>query len=156
MPDHDKIPLQKVIPRASPEAISLMEWMLQYNPKKRPRPSQILAHEFFSPKSLGSAQQKLTGSKDTTAETTSHSRVESLVIGANSIQLRTKVMEFNSPSQLSFQKSQHETPQKIAKKAINKSIEVAPTRLEPIIESSNVQDIENGSTVIFQTDGQIR
>lgn len=70
MPEHDRIPLQKVIPRASAEAISLMEWMLQYNPKKRPRPSQILTHEFFSPKSLGSAQQKLTGSKDTTAETT--------------------------------------------------------------------------------------
>lgn len=79
-----------------------MEWMLQYNPKKRPRPSQILSHEFFSPKSLGSAQAKLTGSKDTTAETVSQSRIESLVIGANSIQLKTKVIDFNSPSQLSF------------------------------------------------------
>ena len=28
MPDHNRIPLEKVLPRASPEAISLMEWML--------------------------------------------------------------------------------------------------------------------------------
>jgi serine/threonine protein kinase len=59
MPDHPKIPLEKVIPRASPDAIKLMEWMLQYNPKNRPRPSQILAHEFFKTKPLiGTAQLK--------------------------------------------------------------------------------------------------
>ena len=28
MPVHNKVPLQQVVPRASPEAISLMEWML--------------------------------------------------------------------------------------------------------------------------------
>jgi hypothetical protein len=33
MPDHPKIDLQKIVPRASPEAIRLMEWMLSYNPK---------------------------------------------------------------------------------------------------------------------------
>jgi len=63
------------------------------------------------------------------------------------------VIDFNSPSQLSFQKSQ-ETPQKanLNRKAINKSIEVAPTRLEPIIESSNIQDVEaHGNSVIYQT-----
>jgi len=38
MPEHGKMPLSNVVPRASPEAISLMEWMLQYNPKKRPKP----------------------------------------------------------------------------------------------------------------------
>jgi hypothetical protein len=42
MPDHKKVSLSSVVPRASTEAISLMEWMLQYNPKKRPRPSQIM------------------------------------------------------------------------------------------------------------------
>ena len=49
MPEHTKINLQNVIPRASPEAIRLMEWMLNYNPKKRPKPSQVLSHEFFHP-----------------------------------------------------------------------------------------------------------
>ena len=38
MPDHPKIPLKNVVPRASAEAISLMEWMLSYNPRKRPKP----------------------------------------------------------------------------------------------------------------------
>jgi len=27
-----------------------MEWCLSYNPKKRPKPSQVLQHEFFHPK----------------------------------------------------------------------------------------------------------
>ena len=39
MPEHGRIPLQNVIPRASPDAIRLMETMLSYNPKKRPKPS---------------------------------------------------------------------------------------------------------------------
>jgi serine/threonine protein kinase len=55
MPEHARIPLEKVIPRATPEAISLMEWMMNYNPKNRPRPSQILSHEFFKTKQLGTA-----------------------------------------------------------------------------------------------------
>lgn len=49
MPDYPKQPLAKFVPRASSEALNLMEWMLQYNPKKRPKPSQILSHEFFYP-----------------------------------------------------------------------------------------------------------
>ena len=50
MPEHARIDLLCVVPRASPEAIKLMDWMLNYNPKKRPKPSQVLAHEFFHPK----------------------------------------------------------------------------------------------------------
>jgi len=42
MADHPKLPLQNFVPRASTEALSLMEWMMQYNPKKRPKPYQIL------------------------------------------------------------------------------------------------------------------
>jgi serine/threonine protein kinase len=52
IPDYPKIPLEKIVTRASREAISLMEWMLQYNPKNRPRPSEILSHEFFKTKQL--------------------------------------------------------------------------------------------------------
>ena len=37
MPEYPRVPLQQVIPRASAEAIALMEWMMQYNPKNRPR-----------------------------------------------------------------------------------------------------------------------
>jgi len=88
MPEHKKISLHSVVPRASAEAISLMEWMLQYNPKKRPRPSQIMQHEFFHPKTL-TAQLKTasiteTTAKETTAET-NVSRVESIVLGNNNL-----------------------------------------------------------------------
>jgi len=38
---------------------------------------------------------------------------------------------------------------------MNRSIEVGPTRLEPIIESTNVNDLENVSTVIYHQD-QVR
>lgn len=91
MPEHNRIPLTKVIPRASPEAIRVMEWMLQYNPKKRPKPSQVLAHEFFHPKtsiSKDASQLKTPNnrsSQDTTAD--SKSKVESLIIGKNNIQI---------------------------------------------------------------------
>ena len=126
MPDHPKVPLSSVLPRASPEAISLMEWMLQYNPKKRPRPNQLLQHEFFTPKVLGSSLQNKQSSsqKETSAETPNQSRVESIVIGTNSLQMKTKVVEFASPSPLPVNKqaSFEETPHK--KKAMNKSIDV--------------------------------
>ena len=87
----------KFVPRASPEALNLLEWMLQYNPKKRPRPAQIMQHEFFHPKTL-TGQPKTaslndsTGGKDTTAET-SISRVESIVLGNNNLQIKTRVLD---------------------------------------------------------------
>ena len=89
MPEHPRVPLEKVLPRASPEAISLMEWMLQYNPKNRPRPSQVLTHEFFKTKTVTTGQKT---AAETTAET-SKSKVESLVIGANGLQLKTKMLD---------------------------------------------------------------
>jgi serine/threonine protein kinase len=96
MPDHKKVSLTSVIPRASVEAISLMEWMLQYNPKKRPRPSQIMQHEFFHPKTL-TGQPKTasiteTTAKETTAET-SVSRIESIILGNNNLQIKTRILE---------------------------------------------------------------
>jgi serine/threonine protein kinase len=90
MPEHSRIPLEKIIPRATAEAISLMEWMMNYNPKNRPRPSQILSHEFFKTKQLGTAQK--TGNTETTAET-NKSKVESLVIGTSGLQLKTKMLD---------------------------------------------------------------
>jgi len=57
MPEHKKINLSTVVPRASPEAIRLMDWMLSYNPKKRPKPSQVISHEFFHPKTSVSNKQ---------------------------------------------------------------------------------------------------
>ncbi len=86
MPEHPKVDLIKVVPRASPEAIRLMEWMLSYNPKKRPKPSQVLQHEFFHPKtSLTQISPKTPtnprSSQDTTAD--SKSIIESIIIGQN-------------------------------------------------------------------------
>ena len=84
LPEHAKINLQSVVPRASPEAIRLMDWCLSYNPKKRPKPSQVLQHEFFHPKTsishnLSPKTPNQRSSQDTTAD--SKSRVESLMIG---------------------------------------------------------------------------
>lgn len=88
MPEHNRISLAKIIPRASPDAIRVMEWMLQYNPKKRPKPSQVLSHEFFHPKTSMSKEISLKtpnnrSSQDTTAD--SKSKVESLILGMNNI-----------------------------------------------------------------------
>jgi len=86
MMDHPKVPLHKVVPRASVEALALMEWMLSYNPKKRPKPAQVLQHEFFHPKTLSQSiiSPKTTPmSEDTTAD--SKSKVESLIIGSNNL-----------------------------------------------------------------------
>jgi len=79
-----------------------MEWMLSYNPKKRPKPSQVLAHEFFHPKT--SVSQNMVSpktpnprsSQDTTAD--SKSRVESLIIGQSNIKLLSKIAEGSNRS----------------------------------------------------------
>jgi protein kinase len=41
-------PLAKLIPNASPEAIDLMNSILQFDPQKRPTASQCLQHAFFT------------------------------------------------------------------------------------------------------------
>ena len=68
--------------------------MLSYNPKKRPKPSQVLNHEFFHPKTSMSHQispktPNPRSSQDTTAD--SKSRVESLILGQNNLQILSKM-----------------------------------------------------------------
>ena len=83
-----------------------MEWMLSYNPKKRPKPSQVLSHEFFHPKTsvsntmVSPKTPNPRSSQDTTAD--SKSRVESIVIGQSNIKLLSKIAESKS-SLASFQ-----------------------------------------------------
>jgi serine/threonine protein kinase len=36
------------MPNASRDAIDIMEWMLEFNPKKRPDCNQIMKHQFFT------------------------------------------------------------------------------------------------------------
>jgi len=36
------------MPNAGGDALELMEWMLLYNPKKRPLADQVLRHPFFT------------------------------------------------------------------------------------------------------------
>jgi hypothetical protein len=55
--------------------------------------------------------------------------VESLVLGTNSLKFKTKIID----SPLGSIRKTEETPNK-QKKAVNKSIEVGPVKLEPIIE----------------------
>ena len=50
MPDHKKKDLSVLVPRASKDAIDLMEWMLKYNPRDRPKAHEVLTHEFFAGK----------------------------------------------------------------------------------------------------------
>lgn len=45
---YQKKPLETIIRDASPEAIDLIEQMLQYDPQKRPTASQILTHPYFT------------------------------------------------------------------------------------------------------------
>lgn len=116
---------------------------MQYNPKNRPRPSQILNHEFFKTKLPTSSLLKTAGQSETTADT-SKSRVESLVIGASGLQLKTKVVT---------------DPPAKAKKSIRNSIEAQPvnnaTILEPIMENAlAVGESEKAPPVKFQNDAQ--
>lgn len=38
------------MPNANKEAINLMEWMFEFNPKNRPTAEQVLKHSFFTSK----------------------------------------------------------------------------------------------------------
>lgn len=42
--------LEELIPKASPEAISLINSLLQINPQKRPTALQAIKHEYFQVK----------------------------------------------------------------------------------------------------------
>lgn len=50
---YTRVPLENIIKSASPDAIDLLNQMLQYDPAKRPSASQILTHPYFS-KSMSS------------------------------------------------------------------------------------------------------
>ncbi len=50
---YSKVPLENIIKNASPDAIDLMNQMLQYDSAKRPSASQVLSHPYFS-KSMSS------------------------------------------------------------------------------------------------------
>ena len=131
MPDHTKIPLQQVVPRAHPEAIKLMDEMLNYNPKKRPKPSQVLAHPFFHPKtSLGTQISPKTpnprSSQDTTADS-GKQKVESIIIGSNNIQIVNKFVEKTRPGN-----------------------SISPERPVPLIEVDKRKSIDPGA--ILNTD----
>jgi len=107
-----------------------------------------LNHEFFRTKQLGTGQK--TGITETTSDS-NKSRVESLVIGANSLHLKTKMLEtFHSPSNYS---KFDETPQKQQslnkKAAYRSSIEGAATILEPIMENAHNRE---DSKVIYKQD----
>lgn len=52
-PSFEAIPLESIIPNASPAAINLMLQMLAYNPQKRPTAFECLKHRYFAPMGLG-------------------------------------------------------------------------------------------------------
>ena len=137
LPEHQKIPLSQVIPRASPEAISLMEWMMQYNPKKRPKPSQVMQHEFFHPKTSVSNPINLKtpnnrSSQDTTAD--SKNRVESIIIGQNNLQILSKVVEkSNSPNKTKPQAEPIQKPlQQIEKRKSEGAAAAGSNLIQPV------------------------
>jgi serine/threonine protein kinase len=100
MPEHPRLNLRQVVPRASSEALKLMDWMLSYNPRNRPKPNQVLSHAFFHPKTLAAENKlsmgtsKVLTSQDTTAESkTRPGMIESLVIGQNKLQINNRILK---------------------------------------------------------------
>lgn len=53
MPQYSKKDLREIITTAPPDAIDLIESMLQVNPQKRPTAFQCLQHPYFKVKSTG-------------------------------------------------------------------------------------------------------
>lgn len=47
MPYYKKRSLSEFIPSASPAALSLIEWMLKYNPKDRPTADELMNQPYF-------------------------------------------------------------------------------------------------------------
>jgi serine/threonine protein kinase len=77
-----------------------MEWMLNYNPRNRPKPNQVLAHAFFHPKTISTDNKvslktpNILTSQDTTAESKNRpGLVESLVIGQNNLQMKNRILK---------------------------------------------------------------
>jgi len=53
-PRYPKIPFQQVLPKASPQAIDLLERLLQFDPSKRITAAEALQHPYFTSAGLGS------------------------------------------------------------------------------------------------------
>ncbi len=56
MPKFDGAPLYKAIPEAPPEALSLINSLLQVSPQKRITAQQALQHEYFRVKEVFKSQ----------------------------------------------------------------------------------------------------
>ena len=93
-----------------------MEWMLNYNPRNRPKPNQVLAHAFFHPKTLGtegklSMKSPNVLSQDTTAESKKNPHlVESLTLGKESLQMQNRIINNKSTLVSDSKKLAEQTP----------------------------------------------
>ena len=100
-----------------------------------------MQHDFFNPKIHTGTKSSLLGTTAESSQNKSQSRVESLVIGANSIQLRSKILE--SGGGPSFQsalslRNQKQDAMIVANNMIsprrNNRQSIEATKLEPIEE----------------------
>ena len=49
LPPKEAVSFAEVFPGIDPEALDLLRWMLQFDPRKRPSPAEALDHRFFRP-----------------------------------------------------------------------------------------------------------
>ena len=101
LPQTSAVPLQTLMPDASPQAIDLLYQMLRYDPAKRPSANQALSHPFFDgPMEPPVLEQPVE------EQTSQRSKLNASKLQSNSMSTVSKVVHIN-PQQAPHQQQQN-------------------------------------------------